>query len=71
MVKNGITRNALAYTIGPACISSDEIFQAFEYHERLKVHEAAKKEEKANAKKFEVQEKKEKLCSQKISVLTL
>ncbi len=51
IVKSGILLNSLMYTIGPSCLSSDEIFQAFEYRELLKVYNTAKKDRAAFDKK--------------------
>jgi hypothetical protein len=51
IVKSGISLNSLMYTIGPSCLSSDEIFQAFEYRELLKVYNTAKKDRAAFDKK--------------------
>lgn len=44
IVASGISLSSLFYTIGPSCLSVDEIFVAFEYREMMKSFEAEKKE---------------------------
>jgi hypothetical protein len=44
IVASGISLSSLFHTIGPSCLSVDEIFVAFEYRERLKAYENEKKE---------------------------
>jgi hypothetical protein len=44
IVASGILLSSLFHTIGPSCLSVDEIFVAFEYRERLKAYENEKKE---------------------------
>jgi len=44
IVRGGISLSSLFYTVGPTCLSSDEIFLAFEYRERLKLYEKEKKD---------------------------
>ena len=43
IVSGGVSLSSLFYTVGPTCLSTDEIFMAFEYRERLKQHEVDKK----------------------------
>jgi len=43
IVRGGISLSSLFNTVGPTCLSSDEIFLAFEYRERLKLYEKEKK----------------------------
>jgi hypothetical protein len=57
MVEGGITLNSLFYTVGPQCLSSDKIFIAFEFRERLKIYEVKKKENKVTLKSIESQDK--------------
>ncbi len=63
IVKSGITLNCLFYTNGPTCLSTDEIFMAFEYHERLKEYEVAKRGPKVFQKKKELEEKAKRLLA--------
>jgi hypothetical protein len=42
IVRSGISLSSLFHTVGPTCLSSDEIFLAFEYRERLKLYEKEK-----------------------------
>jgi hypothetical protein len=44
MVSSGISSSSLFYTIGPTCLSVDEIFVRFEYRERGKLFAVEKKE---------------------------
>jgi hypothetical protein len=43
IVASGISLSSLFHTIGPSCLSVDEIFVAFEYRERLKAFENKKR----------------------------
>jgi len=52
IVANGISHNALTYTIGPSCLSTDEMFQSFEFEKRKKECEEAKKINKSVMKAF-------------------
>jgi hypothetical protein len=63
IVKNGISHNALTYTIGPSCLSTDEMFQSFELEKRKKEYEEAKKKSRSVIKNFEVQEKAKSLIA--------
>jgi hypothetical protein len=63
IVANGISHNALTYTIGPSCLSTDEMFQSFEFEKRKKEYEEAKKINKSVMKAFEIQEKAKSLIA--------
>jgi hypothetical protein len=57
IVRGGISLSSLFYTVGPQCLSSDEIFLAFEYRERLKLYEKEKKTRSELDKKKALQDK--------------
>jgi hypothetical protein len=57
IVASGISLSSLFHTIGPSCLSVDEIFVAFEYRERLKAFENKKKEYAKVLKAKSVEEK--------------
>lgn len=56
IVRGGISLSSLFYTVGPQCLSADEIFIAFEYRERLKLYEAEKKERAVIDKKKKLED---------------
>jgi hypothetical protein len=57
IVASAISLSSLFHTIGPSCLSVDEIFVAFEYRERLKAFENEKKEYAKVLKAKSVEEK--------------
>jgi len=57
IVSNGISLSSLFHTIGPNCLSVDEIFLAFEYRERLRLHDIEKKEHLKITKQKEIEDK--------------
>jgi hypothetical protein len=63
MVFHGINLSSLLNTIGPTCLSTDEIFIAFEYRDHLKVYTVQKKESAFISKKRETQEKAKELMT--------
>ena len=64
LVKAGISLPSLFHTVGPTCLSVDEIFQAFEYHEFLKCYtEEKKKYDKQELKQKDIEDKAKALLS--------
>jgi hypothetical protein len=61
IVRGGISLSSLFYTVGPQCLSADEIFIAYEYRERLKLYEAEKRREQSSSRKKN-SKMKQRLC---------
>jgi hypothetical protein len=69
MVSSGITLSSLFYTIGPTCLSVDEIFVTFEYREQGKLFVEKKEYEKV-LKKEEIENKAKAVLAQNKSTYT-
>jgi hypothetical protein len=70
MVASGISLSSLFYTIGPTCLSVDEIFVAFEYRERERLFAVEKKEYERVLKKKEIEDKAKAVIDQNKSTYT-
>ena len=70
MVASGISLSSLFYTIGPSCLSVDEIFIAFEYREREKQFNVEKREYEKVLKKKEIEDKAKSVLAQNKTTYT-
>ncbi len=69
-VASGISLSSLFYTIGPSCLSVDEIFIAFEYREREKQFNVEKREYEKVLKKKEIEDKAKSVLAQNKTTYT-